>query len=94
MRLATGAPGRLDWAEQILVAPAPSGKGLGAFAPTSLPAGVLVCSYAGEILTQREVTARYDKYGTGGDYLFQVREPLPTREGIYIDGVNSNLPIR
>ena len=71
------------------------GKGLGAFAVAAVPAGARVCSYHGEVLTQRRVAERY---GAGAaaqaDYLFELRAPSAEAEGLYVDAARSQHPSR
>ena len=71
------------------------GKGLGAFAVAAVPAGARVCSYHGEVLTQRRVAERY---GAGAaaqaDYLFELRPPSAEAEGLYVDAARSQHPSR
>ena len=71
------------------------GKGLGAFAVAAVPAGARVCSYHGEVLTQRRVAERF---GAGAaaqaDYLFELRPPSAEAEGLYVDAARSQHPSR
>eukprot|EP00957_Ditylum_brightwellii_P021065 1587371-Ditylum_brightwellii.AAC.1 len=41
------------------IIPASGGKGMGAFASKDIPKGMTVGEYTGELLTRREVEARY-----------------------------------
>mmetsp|Transcript_32854 Transcript_32854/g.69117 ORF Transcript_32854/g.69117 Transcript_32854/m.69117 type:complete len:242 (-) Transcript_32854:201-926(-) len=45
--------------DRVEILPAPDGKGMGAFANVAISKGDVVGEYSGEILTRREVEARY-----------------------------------
>lgn len=72
----------------LLVAPAEvrlsPGKGLGAFAATSIDVGVCVGEYVGEVLTRSDVDQRYTATSEPPDYLFELRPGT-----LYVDARDS-----
>jgi hypothetical protein len=61
-------------------------KGKGLFTVECIQQGTLLGEYLGEVLTQKEFTARYPK--GDAEYVFLVSEEVQRRDRIYVDAVN------
>ena len=61
-------------------------KGKGLFTIKCLQQGTLLGKYLGEVLTQKEFTARYPK--GDAEYVFLVSEDVQRRDKIYVDAVD------